>query len=277
MKKSQSNIRQLLCSNEYFLKSLLLGATLLLFCGSGLFAQPNPREIVQKSRDAVRISAFESVSTLKITDRNGNERIRKSTMASKNYSDGTEKRIIKFLSPPEVRGTGMLIFDHPDRDDDMCIYLPALKRTRRIVSREKSRSFMGSEFSNADMTAPRMDDFTYSLMGVETVGLTTCWKVSAIPISTDLVEVYGFASCIMWIDRERFLTKRSWYFDSSGNHYKTIENTNYQLIDEENGRYMMMSMRAENHSNGRSSEMVLEKVALADSKDAYFSITYLEK
>ncbi|MGM0472790.1 MAG: outer membrane lipoprotein-sorting protein, partial [Bacteroidota bacterium] len=124
----------------------------------------DPREIIENSHEAVKVSSFEAVSTLTITDSRGNQRVRRNTMASMSLPDGTEKRIIKFLSPPEVKGTGILIFDYPEKSDDMWIYLPALRKTRRIVSREKSNSFMGSEFSNADMTAPGLDDFSYELL-----------------------------------------------------------------------------------------------------------------
>ena len=97
-------------------------------------------------------------------------------MASKTFEDNTEKRIIKFISPAEVQGTGILIYDYENRPDDMWIYLPALRKTRRIVSREKSNSFMGSEFSNADMTAPSLEDFEYTLLGSEKIDETDAGK-----------------------------------------------------------------------------------------------------
>ena len=138
-----------------------MGLILALFASISASAQ-DAREIIRKSHDVVKVSSFEAVSTLTITDSKGNQRIRQNTMASISLPDGTEKRIIKFLSPAEVKGTGILIFDYPEKSDDMWIYLPALRKTRRIVSREKSKSFMGSEFSNANMTAPGLEDFTYA-------------------------------------------------------------------------------------------------------------------
>jgi hypothetical protein len=103
---------------------------------------------------------MEAISTLRIYDARGRERVRQTSMASRLFESGsTEKRIIRFLSPAEVKGTGMLIYDYDDRNDDMWIYMPALRKTRRIISNEKRKSFMGSEFSNADMSAPNLEDF----------------------------------------------------------------------------------------------------------------------
>ncbi|MCK4853304.1 MAG: outer membrane lipoprotein-sorting protein, partial [Bacteroidales bacterium] len=115
-------------------------------------ALPDGREIIQKSRDASKLAGMEAITTLRIYDAKGRERVRQTSMASKLFDSGaTEKRVIRFLSPAEVKGTGMLIYDYDEKNDDMWIYMPALRKTRRIISNEKNKSFMGSEFSNADM------------------------------------------------------------------------------------------------------------------------------
>ncbi len=132
-------------------------------------APPDGREIMQKSRDVSKLDGMEAISTLRIYDAKGRERVRETSMASKLFESGAiEKRIIRFLAPAEVKGTGMLIYDYDQRNDDMWIYMPALRKTRRIISNEKSKSFMGSEFSNADMSAPSLEDFNYTITGSET-------------------------------------------------------------------------------------------------------------
>ena len=68
---------------------------------------------------------------------------------------------MRFLSPPDVKGTGLLIFDYEENDDDMWLFMPSLRKTRRIVSSEKAKSFMGSEFSYADITPPALNDFIF--------------------------------------------------------------------------------------------------------------------
>ena len=70
----------------------------------------------------------------------------------------------------------MLIFDYEDKSDDMWILLPSLRRTRRIVSSEKGKSFMGSEFTNADMSKPDLNDFTFKILGSAEADNNECWK-----------------------------------------------------------------------------------------------------
>jgi predicted RND superfamily exporter protein len=235
------------------------------------------KEIVQKSHEVVKVSAFEAVSTLTITDSKGNQRIRKNTMASMSMPDGTEKRIIKFLSPAEVKGTGILIFDYPEKADDMWIYLPALRKTRRIVSREKSKSFMGSEFSNANMTAPGLEDFSYKILGEESLDGKACFQVESVPVSTDMEDQYGYSRSVSWVDKNSYLVHRTRYFDFDGELFKTISNREFRKLDDVRDTYMVTQMHALNHSNKRSSEMVMEQIAVTATKESYFTVACLEK
>lgn len=234
-------------------------------------------EVIKRSHDVVKVSSFESVSTLTITDSKGNQRIRQSAMASLSEPDGTEKRIIKFVSPAEVSGTGVLIFDYPEKSDDMWIYLPALRKTRRIVSREKSKSFMGSEFSNANMTAPGIDDFSYEIQGEETLNGKACHVIESTPVSSNLEDEYGYSRSVSWIDKNSYLVHQIVYYDFDGDLFKTIANKEFKILDEENGKYMVTRMYAQNHGNNRSSEMIMDQVAVTAAKKSYFTVAYLEK
>lgn len=235
------------------------------------------KAIVKLSHDAVKVSSFEAISTLTITDSKGNKRIRTNTMASMSLPDGTEKRIIKFLSPAEVKGTGILIFDYPEKSDDMWIYLPALRKTRRIVSREKSKSFMGSEFSNANMTAPGLEDFSYTIMGEEDLEGKLCYKFESIPLTTDLEDQYGYSKSIFWLDKNSHLVYRTEYYDFDNELFKTISNKEFMKMEDDKGSYMVTHMVAQNHSNKRSSEMVMDQVVVTATKTSYFTVAYLER
>jgi len=237
----------------------------------------DPKQIMKKSIQVVKVSAFEAVSTLTITDSKGNERIRESAMASMSLPDGTEKRIIKFLSPADVKGTGILIFDYPEKSDDMWIYLPALRKTRRIVSKEKSKSFMGSEFSNANMTAPGLEDFTYTLVGEEDMEGNACDLLESIPINTDMEDQYGYSKSLSWIDKNSYLVYRIDYFDFDGELFKTISNREFKKLEKSEGSYMVIKMHAKNLSNKRSSEMVMKQVDVTTANPDYFTVAYLEK
>src|SRR5665647_1111812 len=147
------------------MKTKLIFTALAMFISMTLFSQ-SPQEIVQKSVDMIDISSMEMISTLKIMDAKGNVRERQITTASKKFGDAN-KMLIKFIAPADVKGTTLLVYDYDNKSDNMWIYMPALRKVRRIVSTEKGKSFMGSEFTNADMSKPNDTDFSYSLLGSE--------------------------------------------------------------------------------------------------------------
>ncbi|MEX0981829.1 MAG: outer membrane lipoprotein-sorting protein [Bacteroidales bacterium] len=257
------------------MKTILTAVIFLIFVISG--SGQKPADIIEKSHDAVQISSFEAISTLTITDSRGNERIRQNTMASKTFNDDTEKRIIKFISPAEVKGTGILIYDYENRPDDMWIYLPALRKTRRIVSREKSNSFMGSEFSNADMTAPSLEDFEYKLLGSEEIGEVMCWKIESIPVNLEKEDEYGYSRSVRWIGKNDYIARRSEYFDYDNALIKRIEAVEFKLLDSSAGKFMVTEMVAENFENGRSSRMKMDQIDITETDESYFTVTYLER
>ena len=129
---------------------------------------PSPREIMEKVTTTRKLDGSEAVVKMTVMDDKKQSRERDITMATKLYDGGkTEKRIYRFLSPADVQGTGVLVFDYQDKSDDVWIYLPALRKTRRIVSSQRAQAFMGSEFSYGDLNIPSLDEFDYKLVKQE--------------------------------------------------------------------------------------------------------------
>ncbi len=254
--------------------------TLCLFGLSSLgLTAPSGREIMERAREASQMKGVEAVSTLRIYDARGNERVRQTSMASREFDNGaTEKRIIRFLSPAEVRGTGMLIFDYRDRNDDMWIYMPALRKTRRIVSTEKSKSFMGSEFSNADMSAPNPDDFTYKVLRTETFEGTECWVVEAVPLSVDIMDEVGYDRRLSWTGKKDFVQRKAEYYNEDDELFKRLVSGDVRLVDPAGKKYMAMHLEMVNLENGRRSVMTIDRIQFnPDVREEYFTLAYLEK
>src|ERR1044071_202000 len=177
----------------------LVAAVSLAAFGTGLLpvlekadAAPSAREIMDKVALTRKLDGSEAVVKMIIVSEQGQTRERKITMATKLYAGGkTEKRISRFLSPADVQGTGVLVFDYEAQADDVWIYLPALRKTRRIVSSQKGQSFMGSEFTYGDLNIPPLDDFNYTIAKEESFGGEPCWVIDAVPKSKEIVEAEG--------------------------------------------------------------------------------------
>lgn len=231
---------------------------LILLTTAGSFAQ-TAREISEKASGVIDFEAMEMSLTLKIYNSKGRERVRQITMASKSFGD-INKTIMKFTAPVDVKGTSILIFDYENKNDDMWIYMPALRKIRRIVSSEKGKSFMGSEFTNADMSKPNIDDFNYKVLSSETYKGHSCWKIETVCKNEDIEDENGYSKKIAWIEKETFLCHKVEFYDLSGEIHKAQSIEQYRI--QSNNRYFAFYMEMENIQNGRKSVMTINKFQL---------------
>jgi hypothetical protein len=247
-------------------------SALLLSQASGQL--PDADQIMNKSRDLTIIGSMQATISLSIIEKNGANRNRTISMTTKSFPDGIEKRFIKFIDPADVRGTAMLVVDNKVISDEIWIYLPALKKTRRIVSSEKGKSFMSSEFSNADMGSPTLSDFTSRHLAGS--GSDNTWIIESVPVSDEKADEYGYTKKISYIDMDKCQVRKMEYYNFDGEHFKTIEIRGiYSMAD---GKYMIRDMVASNLVTNRKSEILFnnidEKVKVEDS---FFSLQNLER
>ena len=237
------------------------------------------KQIVDRSFKATKLAGSEAVSTLTIIDRKGRERVRKIAVVTKLYdNETTEKRLIRFLSPVDVKGTGLLSFDYEKKDDDMWLFMPALRKTRRIVSSEKAKNFMGSEFSYADMTPPVLEDFTCKKLGEKEIGGTLCWEIELIPVNDDIADENGFSRRIAYIAKKDFLIRKAIYYDLDGELQKELEVKEIKEVDTTNHKFRPVHMIMVNRQNGRKSILKVDEIQFSPNvKDEYFTTRYLER
>jgi outer membrane lipoprotein-sorting protein len=259
-------------------------ACALLLCAVGVAQAQDakktddPRAIMDKALQNMRLPGAEMISTLNIYNKKGQQRVRKMATVSKRFDGGTEKRLARFVAPADVKGTGLLTFDHDAKDDDMWLFLPAMRKTRRIVSSERAKSFMGSEFTYADMTPPPLDDFTYALQKTVPIDGVPCWVIEMKPKTEDIADDNGFSKRVVWIGQKDHVMRQVHYFDLDGELHRVMSSKDVKEIDPANKLWRPMHMIIENKQNGRRSELVIEKLQLrADIPDDYFTTRYLER
>ncbi|MDY0096513.1 MAG: outer membrane lipoprotein-sorting protein [Candidatus Vecturithrix sp.] len=237
------------------------------------------KEVQQKSIEATRVDGLESLSTLLIINEHGEERVRKMAVVSRVYDHGTlEKKLIRFLEPADVKDTGFLSYDYNEKDDDKWIYMPALRKTRRIISSENAKSFMGSEFSYADMSLPTVEDFTYAFLPDETVGEELCYVMEVIPKNDDIQEEYGFSKKIMSISKHDFVPRKAIYYDFFGDQEKIMEVNAVIEVDQQKHKYKMQEILMTNVQDKRKSISRIDQIQFNPGiPDEYFTTRYLEK
>ena len=132
-----------------------------------------------------------------LIDKNGNQRRR--TLRVQRMDVGPDEHsLMFFLDPADVKDTGLLTYDYDDasRDDDQWLYLPALKKTKRIAAGDKSGSFMGSDFSYADMTERNLAHYDYRLLEEKVEDGVKVWQVEAIPNTPQEIDQTGYTKMI---------------------------------------------------------------------------------
>ena len=227
-----------------------------------------------KSRDLTMTGSMSSIISLTIIEKGGSVRKRTISMIAKSYPDGAEKRLIRFIEPADVRGTSMLVVDNKSTADEMWIYLPALKKTRRIVSSEKGKSFMSSEFSNADMSSPALSDFNNNHL--KNSGENNLWIIESTPVDADKAEEYGYSRKISYISSVNWQVKKIEYYNFDNQLFKIMEVKGIQ--PSENGKYIIRDMIASNIITGRSSKILLDKITTGiNIDDSQFSLQNLER
>jgi len=255
-------------------KQVTIGMILLASLHVVFAQQPDAGMIMSKSRDMSLTGSLSANIKLAITEKNGASRLRSISMITKSYPDGLEKRFIKFIEPADVRGTAMLVIDNKNISDEMWIYLPALKKTRRIVSSEKGRSFMSSEFSNADMSSPTLSDFVNKHL--DQSGSDNQWIIESKPVTEDKADEYGYSKKVSYLDMTNYQILKMEFYNFDNELFKIIEvKSTFELPD---GKFIINNMVANNIQTNRKSEFVMSNLA-SDVKvdDSFFTMQNLQR
>ncbi|WP_111976781.1 outer membrane lipoprotein-sorting protein [Algibacillus agarilyticus] len=180
-------------------------------------------------------------------------------MRSKNLevSNDGDKGLTVFDKPFDVKGTAFLSFSHINKPDDQWLYLPALKRVKRIASRNKSGPFMGSEFAYEDLSSFEIAKYTFTHLRDEACPEQPdlqCFVLESIP--TD--KYSGYTKQIAWIDQSDYRVQKVDYFDRKKSLLKTLISSDFKLYKKKYWRPLTMTVT--NHQTGKSTVLKTSEI-----------------
>jgi len=170
-----------------------------------------------------------------LIDKRGKQRVRRIATFLKDKGDDTN-RLMFFLEPPDVKDTSFLTYDYddPDRDDDQWLYLPALQKTKRIATSDKSGSFMGSDLNYADMTSRDLEDYDYSFYekGKESeVRGDKVWVIWSMPRSKEVIDETGYEKSLLFVRPDIDMVVRVIHWVKDGGYLKYVDMRKVEEID----------------------------------------------
>jgi hypothetical protein len=208
-----------------------------------------------------------------LRNRHGQESIRKIRVRTLEVGGDGDKSLSIFDNPKDVKGTAFLTFSHKVGDDDQWLYLPALKRVKRISSRNKSGSFMGSEFAYEDISSQEVEKYTYKWLRDEVYDGQECFVVESYPVDK---KNSGYTRLVSWMDKSEYRTLKVEFYDRKSSLLKTLISEGYKKYLDRYWRSEEMNMV--NHQNGKSTRLAFSSYKFRlGLKDRDFSKASLKR
>ncbi|MBI1931273.1 MAG: outer membrane lipoprotein-sorting protein [Ignavibacteriales bacterium] len=194
--------------------------------------------------------------TMTLTNSSGDNRVRKIKQFSKDFGK-VEKKIMFFVTPADVKNTSFMnwSYDEEGKDDDQWIYLPALKKTKRISSDSKSDYFMGSDFTYDDLGDRQPKQDKHKLLREENVNGENCFVVESTPKDKD----YMYSKTITWIIKDKWIGLKKEFYDEDGELLKILNVDKYENI---NGFLIITNTAMNNKQNDHKTIMELKNVKI---------------
>lgn len=228
--------------------------------GSALAATPEERGLEIAAEADRRDTGFgDSSARLKmiLRNRHGQESTREIRNRTLEQADDGDKSLVIFDLPRDVKGTAFLTFSHKTGNDDQWLYLPALKRVKRISSSNKSGPFMGSEFAYEDISSQELEEYTYKYLRDETLSDEASGEQATFVIERYPVDPKsGYTRQIVWFDQAEYRALKIEYYDRKDSLLKTLTYHGYQQYLERYWRPERMEMI--NHQTGKSTDLLWE-------------------
>jgi hypothetical protein len=235
------------------MKQILTLLLLLLSCGPALAVTPEEQGLEIAMEADRRDTGFDNYTSdvrMILRNKQGQESIREIRSKTLEVGGDGDKSMTIFDAPGDVKGTALLSFTHKEGPDDQWLYLPALKRVKRIASDNKSGPFMGSEFAYEDIASQEVEKYTYRFLRDDVYDGMDVFVYERYPVD----EKSGYTRQIVWMDKEHYEQRKIEFYDRKDVLLKTLVFNDYhQYLD----RYWRAhDMYMENHQTGKSTRLL---------------------
>jgi outer membrane lipoprotein-sorting protein len=237
-----------------------------------------PETIMQRNASATKVKNSLSTATFALVSKDGAQRVRKVLGYTRLASNGSDNmRLVRFVSPADIKGTATLLLEHAETEDDIWIYLPALGKTRRLSAANKKSAYVGTDFSYGDIVGYKVAEWQHRLVREEELGGVPCYVIESVPANETVMESSGYSKRVSWIAKSNFMALRVDMWDTSLQPLKTIVNSDIQLAGEP-GKWQAMTSEATNLQSGHKTRIRFDEFkANQNVPESLFTVKELER
>ncbi len=233
---------------------LALGVVAALTLPAPAMAQAASAETLMA--DSLKVTkALKSVSQGRfvLTNAAGQARIRQTSSVSELKPDGaSNKRMVRFTAPADVAGTAVLTIENAEGDDDIWVYLPALKKVRRLPASGRKDSFVGTDFTYGDVLGHPVDEWTHKLIRNEVLDGVAAHVVESTARDAKIIANTGYSRRVTWLRAADNVPLKVEYYGAQGALAKVYTTADIRLVDAANRRFQPMRQTMRNVATGHN-------------------------
>ena len=232
------------------------------------WAESNPAELMERNAAVTRFSTSVASAEFTLENREGSRRTRQANMTSKlQPNEKDTMRVVRFDAPADIRGTSTLLIERSGQEDDMWVYLPAMKKVRRLVSSNKRDSFIGTDFSYGDVMGHKVSDWRHTLVGEQARDGAPHYVIESVPATDAIRDESGYGKRTTWIRKDNLATTFVEALDAGGQPYKRFTFSDIKAVDAAKTRWQPTKAVGVNLQSGHSTTIVFSAFKVGDKLD----------
>ena len=201
---------------------------------------------------------YSSTSVMTLKNKNGQATTRKTHGYFLEVAEDGDKSLTVFDTPKDVKGTASMTYTHKTGDDDQWLYLPSIKRVKRISSSNKSGPFMGSEFAFEDLSSQEVEKYKHKYIGLVKLSGTVCYKIERYPVA----KTSGYTKVMVYLNKANYRPEKLVFYDRKNTKLKTLIYSDYKKYLDKYWR--ANKMRMVNHQNGKETSLKFSDITFND-------------
>jgi hypothetical protein len=246
----------------------------LVLAAPAAAADPTAAEIMKRQRETHRVKDEEEHQALKLASKAGATKERKLVRYLLSGAGDLDKILVRFTAPRDVENTGLLTWEGKDGNDDQWLYLPTVKKPKRIAASGKKNRFMGTDFAYEDLRPENVAANTYAMIGTEVLDGVAYFVIDATPATERQASDSGYSRRRIWVRKDTLVTVKREYYDKAGKLEKV--ETHRKLVNVAGPVWRADEIEMQDVVNGTRTLITVESRAVNRGlKDDFFTETEL--